>query len=351
MAKLLQGGGNPRGSWPDTTGGTVTGAANVGTGSGWFKNLVAGILNFKTIKAGGSGNLTVTPTGADEITVEVPSIGITTGLNVGGPVAGEVGIWRGYLGANILTFKSIAPFFGNPMTFVDMGNYVYLICTAPGAAANVGTGQGNVFRDITIPVNPNRQINFKTIKQGTGINVTDNADDITISASAPPAAIAPVHFMMDQVQSPNTADWKYNALAPAIGDPTNSAFIVRSFPDSVLSAIGLSFRMPIGATNWNVMFQSKAEVAPGAIQTVVFKYAYRVVSTGIAIPAWSADILIANVGITTNVFPVQYSVGLGAIPAASAGELIQLELWRDGAAGADTLTQNWDLIDLYFTFT
>ena len=48
----------------------------------------------------------------------------------------------------------------------------------PQTVANVGTGEGNVWRDTVADV-----INLKTIKQGTGLTVTDNADDITLSVS------------------------------------------------------------------------------------------------------------------------------------------------------------------------
>jgi len=44
--------------------------------------------------------------------------------------------------------------------------------------ANVGAGQGNVFRDKTGVV-----LNFKTLLQGSNITITDNADDITIAAT------------------------------------------------------------------------------------------------------------------------------------------------------------------------
>ena len=46
--------------------------------------------------------------------------------------------------------------------------------------ANVGTGAGLVYRDMTT-----NQINLKTIKAGTSVSVTNNADDITIANTAP----------------------------------------------------------------------------------------------------------------------------------------------------------------------
>lgn len=44
--------------------------------------------------------------------------------------------------------------------------------------SNVGTGEGSIFRDKTTTV-----LNFKTLKQGTNITITNNADDVTIAAS------------------------------------------------------------------------------------------------------------------------------------------------------------------------
>lgn len=47
--------------------------------------------------------------------------------------------------------------------------------------ANVGTGQGEVFRDSSgsLP----ETLNFKTLKQGSGITITNNANDITIAGT------------------------------------------------------------------------------------------------------------------------------------------------------------------------
>lgn len=45
-------------------------------------------------------------------------------------------------------------------------------------AANVGTGTGTIFRDEVAGI-----LNLKTLKEGSGITITNNADDITISSS------------------------------------------------------------------------------------------------------------------------------------------------------------------------
>lgn len=44
--------------------------------------------------------------------------------------------------------------------------------------ANVGAGEGNVYRDKT-----GVTLNFKTLKQGTGVTITDNADEVEIAAA------------------------------------------------------------------------------------------------------------------------------------------------------------------------
>lgn len=52
------------------------------------------------------------------------------------------------------------------------------------SADNVGTGQGNVYRDES-----GDTLYFKTIKQGTGVSITNNSDDVTITNSAPDQTI------------------------------------------------------------------------------------------------------------------------------------------------------------------
>ena len=64
--------------------------------------------------------------------------------------------------------------------FYDSSSSRWRVIGSPSSVtgANVGTGAGNVFRDKT-----GQNINLKTIKAGSNVSVTDNADDITISAS------------------------------------------------------------------------------------------------------------------------------------------------------------------------
>jgi hypothetical protein len=61
------GGGGARPSWPDTTPGTITGAANVGAGTGLiYRNVTAGVINLKSLIAG--TNILIA-NNADDITI------------------------------------------------------------------------------------------------------------------------------------------------------------------------------------------------------------------------------------------------------------------------------------------
>lgn len=55
----------------------------------------------------------------------------------------------------------------------------YALKTELSTGANVGAGQGQVFRDKTT-----NTLNFKTLTAGTGITIVNNADDITITNTA-----------------------------------------------------------------------------------------------------------------------------------------------------------------------
>jgi len=183
-------------------GGFVNAAANVGAGTGLsYRDIIANTINLRTIKAGLGVNIT---TVGDVINI---AAGAYTGLywlnpiisfynpGPGLPVGPAVGDrYIATASANGWTIRHVyewdgalwvdtAPLEG--MTVYDKGtdtlySYTGALWVSPETTtvANVGTGTGNVYRDKT-----GEQINLKTIRQGAGITVTNNADDVTITCT------------------------------------------------------------------------------------------------------------------------------------------------------------------------
>ena len=84
--------------------------------------------------------------------------------------------------ATLPNSRQLAAGTGISVTDGGAGDPITVANTLPEntSVANVGTGTGQSYRDMT-----GDQINLKTVKAGTGIGVANNADDITVSNSAP----------------------------------------------------------------------------------------------------------------------------------------------------------------------
>lgn len=101
---------------------------------------------------------------------------VYTAVNVG---AGAGKVFRDEAPAGQLNFKSIAA--GAGIGVANNADDVTISNTAPEntSVANVGAGAGQVYRDMT-----GDQVNLKTIKAGANIVVTNNADDVEIAGAA-----------------------------------------------------------------------------------------------------------------------------------------------------------------------
>lgn len=118
-------------------------------------------------------NISINDKGAnDEIIVSNPAPENTSVANIG---AGNASIFRDMTGdqINLRTLKE-----GANIIVSEVGDDITISNNAPEntSVANVGTGEGESYRDMT-----GDQINLKTVKAGSGIAVTNNADDITIA--------------------------------------------------------------------------------------------------------------------------------------------------------------------------
>jgi phage FluMu protein gp41 len=156
-------------------GGEATAVQNVGIGAGLvYRDLTGTTVNLRTIKAGTAIGIA---TAGDEITITNSAPESTAVANVG---AGAGLVYRDMTGStiNLKTVKG-----GSYITVTNNADDITITGLAPGEsnlAANVGAGTGQVYRDKT-----GVTLNLKTIKAGTGVTVTNNADDITITNSAP----------------------------------------------------------------------------------------------------------------------------------------------------------------------
>lgn len=328
MNKNISFGGRGRSGYGGGGGsGTVTGAANVGTGEGWFKNLVAGILNFKTAKAG-RGITAVSS--ADEVALEALHSNSGAGARVAQTIVGSVAPFRSIVaGANIGVVENV--------------DDITISAAAPGevnGGANVGTGAGESFRDKT-----GVTLNFKTIKAGTGVTVVNNANDITLSAAA---SYFPVYsWNADQVRSPDNADWYLNNLAIAIADTVNASLIVRSFPKASESGIGVIFRIPPGATAWNFSFMGRPAAAPAGGRDVVFYMRSRKIRANVAIGAYDAEYGLGSFPIPANNRFQRFTGVPSIFPIAAgyvAGDMLEMEIIRKVGDANDTLLDSYYLL-------
>jgi hypothetical protein len=149
-------------------------AANVGSGVELYKNKVGETLNFRSIISS-DGSVGVTQS-TNEIDLTASGSGeVNTASNAG---AGD-GVFKQKSGVD-LEFKSLTA--GTNITLTPSADEIQ-ISAAGGSgevntASNVGTGAGQVFKQKT-----GVDLELKTIKAGTNVTVTNNADDITISST------------------------------------------------------------------------------------------------------------------------------------------------------------------------
>jgi hypothetical protein len=159
-------------------------------------------------------------------------------------------------------------------------------------------------------------------------------------------------FFADQFENPVTADWTVNALAPAAADSNNSGLTVRLFDDTTEEGVGFIIEVPATATNIVFDFVSRAETAPGAVNTVGLDIYNRGIPDNAAVQAWSSATQLTDLSIPTNEFFQEDSqtVTLASL-GITAGETTQFELVRTTPTGGTDLTGDWDLLLLKVSFT
>ncbi len=158
----------------DAAAGTVVGIANEGVGTGLiFDAVVANVANLRTLLIDptvGNGGIAISTVGT-----EVRIGNTMTGANVG---AGTGTVFSAKTAAGVLQFNTLAGTANGLTVSAPAANVITIDNTLTGA--NVGGGAG-VFR--------NKTTNFLNLRSliaagGSGITITQNADDITFDAAA-----------------------------------------------------------------------------------------------------------------------------------------------------------------------
>jgi hypothetical protein len=160
---------------PDVQTGTAL-TSGSGTEADVFKALTSGALQFRALKQG--SNITLTENANDVTIAASGSVGETNTSSVVGTGLGK--IFKQKSGVDF-EFKSIAA--GTNITVVNGTDDVTISASGSvgesNTASNVGTGDGNVFKQKT-----GVDLELKTILGGSGITVTDNTSDVTIALTS-----------------------------------------------------------------------------------------------------------------------------------------------------------------------
>jgi len=164
-------------------GGEVNLGANVGTTgagtAGPFRDKTGVTLNFRRLLQ--SGSVTITEN-ANDITISAPASSGEANLaaNVGTTGAGTAGSFRDKTGVT-LNFRRLLQ--GGAVTITENADDITISAPASSGeantGANVGVGDAGVFRDKT-----GTTLNFRRLVGAGAATITENADTITISTSA-----------------------------------------------------------------------------------------------------------------------------------------------------------------------
>lgn len=161
-------------------------------------------------------------------------------------------------------------------------------------------------------------------------------------------------YFANSLDSPNTADFAVNALAPTISDPLNTALNVRSFSNTVEQGVALSVVVPTGALFVTIKTKARAQTAPGAAAVVQNNLYIRAINNNSAIGSWSAATTLTSVAIPTNNF-YQYNSQTFTLSSLglTVGGLYQMEFTRKvtGVSGGTNLASPWLLVELSLEFS
>jgi hypothetical protein len=166
--------------------------------------------------------------------------------------------------------------------------------------------------------------------------------------SASSGTVKTYTFYPNSLDSPNTADFAVNSLAPVISDPLNTAMNVRSFSNTVEQGVGFMIPVPTGSTTVTFNIRGRAATAPATATTVTHKLYSRQVPTNAAMGAWSAASTFTALTVPTNAYYQIYSQSYSLAAAGLAvGNTYHFELTR----AVSGLAYAWLVAEIAVVFT
>lgn len=263
--------------------------------------------------------------------------------NQGGPQAGEVntasnvgtsgeGLVTSKLGVD-LQFKNIAPG-SSKVTVIN----------------NVGDNT------VEIDVDGTQLDHTQLLNKGTHthFNIDTHIDNTANPHGVTPAqigleSVASISYLADEFLDVSAADWAISTPAIAQADTNNNALRVRAFDDTIAEGVGFLQKISY-ASSTELIFRwsSRAETLPGVPVQVLQRLYFRELGDNTAITSWSF-VDMAAIDFQTNVY---FQIDIETLsftdfsPTLLVGKLYQFELVRHTASAVDTLSGDWDLLQL-----
>jgi hypothetical protein len=276
-------------------------ALNLGTGEGQvYKKRDGAALEFRSIKAG--NNITVI-NNANDITINSSSSFPYTPENVTNKSTSTL------LG----TSNTLYPTQNAVKVYVDT-NILASSSVSTGSlttASNIGTGEGTIFTSVS-----GSTLQLKTIKAGSNVTITNNANDITINSTASGSTTSNLPILVYRTTNFtfSAANVDITGMSGSVG--INKKYFVRVLPMSS-SAYGtggerqIKFSIPSGAFIVLGYVISQADTGAIVISTYSNTTGLGRVADSTLIDV-SADIIITTGGTAGNIKLVTVSDGGGS---------------------------------------
>lgn len=226
----------------------------------------------------------------------------------------------------------------------------------------VGEDYPTAFQDIrspfteiftsTTPVNHN---NLSGLQGGTVGEYNHLTDALLTKLEGLSGSSAPtLRYQADQFLNvdPSGTDYTVNEMAPVSLDDNNPALLVRAFDDTTEEGVGFVETIPADVTNIIFTFKSRAQTAPGGTAAAVPKLYRREIADNTAVGTWGSDEDFTAISFPTNE-NWQYDSETFTLAqwGLTVGNLYQFELTRDTGSVSDTLSGDWNLLELIITFS